>query len=231
MRLAARQAQAGQATEETRRGIEDFRQQRVADMAAQARIAAALAHVCGRPSTVAARRCSCGCSGACARCRLSSGTGRAIAAVLGHRQQHRRHIEPAERRALFVASLRGKTRARRCSSAPPAWARLEQAPPCRRQGFVVARWRRGSPCCFSSGCCMRMRSVATIKTPSLASHATATRLRTACSATAHARQRGASIRCAEQALRVFRLLLARHQRPAAPRPASPRHAARRARRR
>jgi hypothetical protein len=44
MRFAARQTQPGQTAEEARRGIEYFGQQRIADVAAEPRVAATLAH-------------------------------------------------------------------------------------------------------------------------------------------------------------------------------------------
>jgi len=132
VRFAARQPQPAEPAEEARCGVEDFRQQGVADVAAQPRVAATLAQ--------RLRQAEHG-GGQALLVRLELGVHQVLAvqrrrahkaAVLGHGQHGRRHVEPAGTAAVFVhhvekeaqhAALRWRGRQR--------W--LQHAAPYRRQ--------------------------------------------------------------------------------------------------
>ncbi len=140
VRLATRQPQSGQAAEKARRGVENFGQQGVADMTAEPRVAAALAHAQRQPEQG---------RGQPLLVRLQRGLHQMpavqrhrarVMAVLGLRQQHRRHVQPGEGGALLRQHLQ-KEAEHAVVVGHHHGGRRQQPAPRQRQALVAAGQR------------------------------------------------------------------------------------------
>ena len=136
MRTPARQAQATQAAKEARRGIQHLGQQCIADMASQVGVAAPLAQGLrqaqhgGRQALLVGRQGG-------ARQQLAVQRHRPHeAAVLGHAERHRRHVQPPVRRAFVRQHLEEETEHARLARSGGDGRRSQQLAP--RHGQPVA---------------------------------------------------------------------------------------------
>ena len=141
MRLAARQAQPGQAAQKARRGIQHFGQQGVADVATEPGVAAALAqalrqaeHGGGEALLVRLQR-------QLAKMLAVQRHRARVAAVLQLRQQHRRHVDMRVDGALFGHHFQKKAE-HAVVFGGDRFGCGQQAPPRQRQRVLLAHGER-----------------------------------------------------------------------------------------